>query len=248
MTDIRDELSVRVAGIDDSGVRTLIGNLSGTLQPSSSGERIWDSSRIAFSAGRPDLIDFEEVDALIVVVSARQGVPAAITHLWMSAAEAGIPAFITVTHLDDSTVDLEEAAAMCMRALNDGGEIFMPWLPILDDDEAVCGFIDLLSEEIVDWSDGGPVVRASEQRHQELIEDARAELCESIMLAVDDDELFAQYMAGDAIDGEDIEHHMLEQISRGLRHPVFGTGLYPHLLGVGLVLDMLAGLSERRAD
>jgi hypothetical protein len=66
------------------------------------------------------------------------------------------------------------------------------------------------------------------------------------MLAVEDDELFSRYMAGEAIDGEDIEHEMLEQILRGLRHPVFGTGTSPHLLGVGLLLDTIAELDHVR--
>ena len=137
---------------------------------------------------------------------------------------------------------------MCQRVLSDGGEIFLPWLPIHDDDERVCGFINLLSEEIVDWSDGGPVIHSSEARHQELIEETRAELCESVMIAVDDDTLFAQYMAGEPIDGEVIELQMLEQIGRGLRHPVIGTGTTPHLLGVGLLLDVMAGVIQHRRD
>jgi hypothetical protein len=99
-----------------------------------------------------------------------------------------------------------------MRVLSEGGEIFLPWLPILGDDESVCGFINLLSEEIVDWSEGGPVIHASEQRHQELIEETRAELCESVMLAVEDDELFSRYMAGESIDGEDRESQVRTEI------------------------------------
>lgn len=248
MTEKRGALHVRVTGTEGAGVRTLIGALSGSRLPSHQGDRAWDGITIRFSTCRPEDCDFTDVDVLLVVVSAQQGVPAALSPAWHEAADRGIPAIVTVTHLDDATIDLEEAAAMCMRVLSDGGEIFVPWLPILDDDERVCGFIDLLSEEIVTWSDGGPVIHASEQRHQELIEDARAELCESVMLAVDDDELFARYMAGAPIDGEDIETHMHEQISRGLRHPVYGTGIQPPLLGVGLILDLLAALSEQRAD
>ena len=246
MREASDACAVMVLGIENSGVRTLVGALAGSLHPAQSGQRLWENSLIRFSSGRPGSCELGQVDILVAVVSAQQGVPGEISGLWLEAADRGIPAIIAVTHIDDPSIDLEEAAAMCTRVLADGGEVFLPWLPILADDESVCGFIDLLSEEIVDWSDGGPVIRASEPRHQELIEDARAELCESIMLAVDDDQLFAQYLAGSPIDGEEIESQMLEQISRGLRHPVFGTGLRPHLLGVGLILDVLAALSEIR--
>lgn len=240
-------INATLVGIEGSGVRTLIGSLTGTLEPALEGERLWEGSRIHLRAYRPESVDLTNADVLVVVTSARQGVPSEIGELWRKAAEWGMPALIVVTHLDDAAVDLEEVTAMCTRVLSDGGQIFLPWLPILDDDESVCGFINLLSEEIVEWSDGGPVVHQSEQRHQELIEDARAELCESVMLAVDDDTLFAAYMSGAPIDGAVIESHMLEQASRGLRHPVIGTALHPHLLGVGLLLDTIAGIDRQRS-
>lgn len=241
-------INATLVGIEGSGVRTLIGSLTGTLQPADEGERVWDGSTICLRASRPESVDLAKVELLIVVTSAGQGVPSEIGPLWHSAAERGLPALIVVTHIDNAAVDLEEVTAMCTRVLSDGGEVFMPWLPILADDETVCGFINLLSEEIVEWGDGGPVVHQSEQRHQDLIEDARAELCESIMLAVDDDTLFADYMSGTPIDGEVIELQMLEQTSRGLRHPVIGTALQPHLLGVGLLLDTIAGIDRQRKN
>ena len=248
MNTVAGTINVYLVGIEGSGVRTLIGSLSGNLEPSLTGKRHWDGSTIHLHGCRPDSAGLSEADLLIVVISARQGVPSGLGALWQSAAERGLPALIAVTHLDDATVDLEEVAAMCTRVLCDGGEVFLPWLPILDDDEAVCGFINLLSEEIVEWSDGGPVVHQSEQRHQELIEDARSELCESIMLAVDDDSLFTEYLSGVPVGGEVIEAHMLEQTSRGLRHPVIGTALRPHLLGVGLLLDTIAGIERQRLN
>ena len=246
MSDSRECVRVGLVGIHGSGVRTLIGALSGSLRPETSARRTWDDVEVYMTAARPDAVELDACDVLLAVISARQGVPAELAGVWHTATERGLPSLIVVTHLDDSVVDLEEVAAMCVRVLSDGGEIFLPWLPILGDDESVCGFINLLSEEIVDWTEGGPVIHASEQRHQELIEETRAELCESVMLAVEDDELFSRYMAGEAIDGEDIEHEMLEQILRGLRHPVFGTGTSPHLLGVGLLLDTIAELDHVR--
>lgn len=246
MNTVAGTIHVTLVGIEGSGVRTLIGSLSGTLEPSLNGERHWDGSTIHLRGCRPHSVDLSDSDLLVVVTSAGQGVSSEMGPLWQSAAERGLPALIAVTHLDDASVDLEEVTAMCTRLLSDGGEVFLPWLPILDDDESVCGFINLLSEEIVEWSEGGPVVHQSEQRHQELIEDARTELCESIMLAVDDDALFTSYLSGTPIDGEVIESHMMEQTSRGLRHPVIGTALHPHLLGVGLLLDIIAGIEKQR--
>lgn len=246
MREVAETLAVTLVGMDNSGVRTLVGALTGAFDRAESGERVWDSARIRFSSARPGTCELEHCDVLVAVVSAEQGVPEELSRIWLDAAERGIPALIVATHIDNAAIDIEEVAAMCRRVLADGGEIFLPSLPILADDESVCGFIDLLSEEIVDWSDGGPVIRASEQRHQELIEDARSELCESIMLAVDDDQVFADYMSGSPIRGEEIEAHMVEQINRGLRHPVFGTGVSPHLLGVGLILDTLAALQANR--
>jgi len=246
VSDILEGIRVGLVGIPGSGVRTLIGALSGTLEPATSGVRTWDDTNITVIATRPDSFDLSDFDLLVMVVSARQGVASDNAPVWQKATERGLPAMIVVTHLDDSVADLEEIAAMCQRALSDGGEIFLPSLPIFADDEHVCGFINLLSEEIVDWSDGGPVIYPSEPRHQELIAEARAELCESVMLAVVDDDLFDQYMSGTAIDGETIEQHMFEQILRGLRHPVMGTGISPRLLGVGLLLDVISELNRHR--
>lgn len=241
-------MRVRLMGIPGSGVRTLIGAMSGTLVPESSGSRVWDEVELLLSEARPGTAALDDIDVLVIVLSATQGVPADVASAWAEAAELQLPALVTVTHLDEPSADLEEVAAMCRRVLTDGGEIFLPWLPILGDDERVCGFINLLSEEIIDWSDGGPVVHPSEPRHQELIAEARAELCESVLLAVADDELFSRYMSGEAIDGEEIESQMLEQVMRGLRHPIFGTGVQPHLLGVGLLLDTIAELAHLRQD
>lgn len=236
--------NVGLVGIHGSGVRTLLGGLSGELEAVDAGDRSWDGVHFTLRSSRPDSPDFDDLDLLVVVVSARQGVSADLAPVWQAAAERSLPAVIAVTHLDEPLADLEEISAMCQRVLSDGGEIFLPWLPLHDDDERVCGFINLLSEEIVDWSDGGPVIHPSEARHQELIEETRAELCESVMIAVDDDTLFAQYMSGEPIDGEVIELQMLEQIGRGLRHPIVGTGITPHLLGVGLLLDVIAGVIQ----
>lgn len=246
MSDIPEGIRVGLVGIPGSGIRTLIGALSGTLESAISGVRSWDDTDIQLNAARPDSADLNSLDLLVLVVSARQGVASDNAPVWQKATERGLPAMIVVTHLDDSVADLEEITAMCQRTLSDAGEIFLPALPIYSDDEHVCGFINLLSEEIVDWSDGGPVIRPSEPRHQELIAEARAELCESVMLAVDDDHLFDHYMSGAAIDGETIEQHMFEQILRGLRHPVMGTGISPHLLGVGLLLDVISELDKHR--
>ena len=246
MSEIRKSVQVALVGTPGAGVRTLIGAMTGTLEPATAGERLWEDSRIQLNTMRTDDISLENLDLVVIVVSAQQGVSTELSSVWHDAAERSLPALIAVTHLDDSTVDIEEITAMCQRVMVDGGEIFLPWLPIHDDDERVCGFINLLSEEIVEWSDGGPVIHASESRHQELIEDARAELCESVMLAVDDDKLFAQYMDGVAVDGEMIEIHMIEQTARGLRHPVIGTGTSPHLLGVGLLLDVISDIDNQR--
>ena len=246
MSEMRQSMKVGLIGVPGAGVRTLIGAMSGTLEPSLTGERVWEDSLIQLNAMSDIEVADEDIDLLVIVVSAQQGVSTGLSAVWHDAAERNLPALIVVTHMDDSTVDIEEITAMCQRVMVDGGEIFLPWLPIHDDDERVCGFINLLSEEIVEWSDGGPVIHASESRHQELIEEARAELCESVMLAVDDDQLFAQYMDGLPIEGEVIEIHMIEQISRGLRHPVLGTGANPHMLGVGLLLDVISDLDNRR--
>ena len=246
MTESSDGMRVGVVGIHEAGVRTLIGAMSGSATPATSGMRIWEDANLSFMAARPETVNLDDFDMLAVVVSARQGVPAELAPVWQAAMERGLASIIVVTHIDDSVVDLEEVCAMCQRVLSDGGDIFLPWLPILDDVESVCGFINLLSEEIVEWSDGGPVIHPSESRHQELIEETRAELCEAVMLAVEDDELFAMYMSGTLIDGEVIETQMFEQVARGLRHPVLGTGVRPHLLGIGLVLDTMAELEHSR--
>lgn len=245
MPDSPMTIRAGLAGIPGAGRRSLITALIGETD-ASRGVRAWDGVDIQIRPITAEATSLADIDLLVIVVSAKQGVPADLNEIWTWTTECGVPAIIVVTHLDDSLADLEEIAAMCSRTFTDAGEIFLPRLPILDDEERVCGFIDLLSEEIVEWSEGGPVVHASEPRHQELIEDARAELCESVMLAVDDDDLFDRYLSGEPIAGEVIEEHMIEQVSRGMRHPVLGTALIPRHLGIGLVLDTIAALATSR--
>ena len=178
-------------------------------------------------------------DAALFVVSVLDGVDSETTQLWQECASLEMPRAIVVTHLDKRRGDFDDLVAICQRVFDE--EIVPLHLPLLADNYAVAGLIDLLSQDIHDYSSGERVTRPSDLEHGPLIETARNNLIEGIIAQSEDETLMDRYLAGETLDLEGIAVDLELAVARGHFFPVLGSTTTPTLFGAQELLDLIAG-------
>jgi hypothetical protein len=85
------------------------------------------------------------VDAVVHTVSARRGMDATFLEYWQLLAEMGAARYVAVHDLGPVTLDVNEAAAIASRVLEE--DVHPITMPLLDDDESVIGVLDVVSGE-----------------------------------------------------------------------------------------------------
>ncbi len=93
-------------------------------------------------------------DAALFVVSSKDGVDASTARLWDECEAVSMPRAIVITNLDKDRADFDETVAVCQRVFSGGGGILPLFLPLHGDNGVVAGFVDLLDEQLWDWSTG----------------------------------------------------------------------------------------------
>ena len=81
-------------------------------------------------------------DAGVHAVSARNGMDARFLEYWQLLAEMGKARYVAVMDLGPVSLDVPEAAAIATRVLEE--DVHPITLPLLDDDEAVVGVLDVV--------------------------------------------------------------------------------------------------------
>ena len=92
-------------------------------------------------------------DACVHVLGAGQGLDGTYLEYWQLCAEAGKARIVGVYDLTAMSLDVNEAAAIAGRVLEEG--VLVTTLPLLDDDESVIGVLDVVSGE--QWFPNGEV-------------------------------------------------------------------------------------------
>jgi hypothetical protein len=92
-------------------------------------------------------------DAGIHMFSAVQGIDGTFLEYWQLLAESGKTRFLGVHDLGPATLDVNEAAAIASRVLEE--EVPPVTVPLLDDDESVIGVLDVIT--CSQWFPGGGV-------------------------------------------------------------------------------------------
>lgn len=92
-------------------------------------------------------------DAGIHLVSAKQGMDGRYLEYWQLLAEAGKARLVAVHDLAANALDLNEVAAIATRVLEE--DVLVTTLPLLDDDEAVMGVLDVMTGE--QWFPDGSI-------------------------------------------------------------------------------------------
>ena len=126
--------------------------------------------------GHPDYVGelragLRAADAALFVVSATDGLDGATALVWEECAAVGLPRAVVVTKLDQPRADFDESVAICQRVFGEG--VVPVYLPLHGEDETVAGVVELLSQQVIDYSSGTREVRTADPEHLELIEGRR---------------------------------------------------------------------------
>jgi elongation factor G len=178
-------------------------------------------------------------DAVLFVVSSVDGIDGATARLWDECEVVGMPRAVVVTNLDKERADFDETVSVCQRVFTGGGGVLPLFLPVHGDDGVVAGFIDLLDEQIWDWSTGSAVVTEAEDRHRELIEAERGSLIEGVVTESEDEELMDRFVGGEHVEIDQLTADLEKAVARGHFHPVMGHAVTASNVGAELILDLI---------
>lgn len=178
-------------------------------------------------------------DAALFVVSSVDGVDAATARLWDECEAVALPRAIVITNLNKERADFDETVAVCQRVFTGGGGIQPLFLPLHGDDGIVAGFIDLLDEEMWDWSTGSVQVRPAEPEHRELIESARGALIEGVITESEDESLMDRFIGGEHVEVDMLTQDLERAVARAHFHPVMGHAITAANVGSELILDLI---------
>ena len=178
-------------------------------------------------------------DAALFVVSSVDGVDASTARLWDECEAVSMPRAVVVTNLDKERADFDETVAVCQRVFTGGGGILPIFLPLHGDDGTVAGFIDLLDEEMWDWSSGSVSVRPAEDEHRSLVDSARNELIEGVITESEDESLMERFIGGEHVDIDLLTTDLERAVARGHFHPVTGHAVTAANVGSELILDLI---------
>lgn len=127
------------------------------------------------------------------------------------------PRLIVVTDLDESQDDFEDVAAEVQDLVGEDSTVVLRYLPLHDDAGQVAGLLDLLTEEIRDYSTGSLKVSACDLEHRLLTGDARADLITIIATRADDDSILERVIALMPVD---LREEFARQFARGDITPI----------------------------
>lgn len=178
-------------------------------------------------------------DAALFVVSSVDGIDAATARLWDECEAVSLPRAVVVTNLDKERADFDETVAVCQRIFTGGGGILPLFLPLHGDDGTVAGFIDLLDEEMWDWSSDSVSVRPAEDEHRSLVESARGALIEGVITESEDESLMERFIGGEHVDIDLLTTDLERAVARGHFHPVMGHAVTSANVGSELILDLI---------
>ncbi|MCM6773425.1 elongation factor G-like protein EF-G2 [Nocardia sp. CDC159] len=192
-------------------------------------------------------------DAALFVVSAAagaDGVGGQTLALWEECAAVGMPRALVITHLDAARADFEELAETCREILGGGAsESMLPLhLPVYgpkaaDGHRPVTGLIDLLTQQVFDYSAGEHTRTEPTPEQNELIDSARGRLIEGIIAESEDESLMDRYLEGEEIDLTTLVTDLERAVARGSFHPILIAAPPPEgaKQGLGMVeiLDLI---------
>lgn len=178
-------------------------------------------------------------DAALFVVSAVDGVDAATIMLWDECAAVGMPRAVVITKADRERADVEATIELCQSLFGEGQGVLPLYLPLHADDGHVAGLIGLLSQGIIDYSNGARDVRNPDPQHLPLIEDARTALLEGIITESEDETLMDRFLASEEVPFDTLVADLEKAVARGHFYPVVITATTPTGFGIDELLEVI---------
>ncbi len=122
--------------------------------------------------------ELESADVAVFLVSAKDGIVRADSDKWLVARDLYIPSIVVITDLSATNeTDFEDMAAIAGRILD---PVVTPYLVLHQEDGSPIALIDLLTQNIRDYSTGVLVHGDSEHEHQDVVSEFRDEYQELI--------------------------------------------------------------------
>ncbi len=194
-------------------------------------------------------------DAALFVVSAAagaDGVDGQTLALWEECARVGMPRALVVTHLDAVRADFDLMARTCVDLLGNGdSDAVLPLqLPVhgprgADGHRPVTGLIDLLTEQIFDYSAGEHTRTDATAEQDALIEAARSRLIEGIIAESEDETLMDRYLEGQPIDLTTLTTDLERAVATDRFHPILIAAPPPEGARAGLGMVEILELITR---
>ncbi len=174
------------------------------------------------------------VDAVIIVVSAVDGVEVQTEYAWELAVEAGLPRAIFVNKLDRERADFQATLAQLVASF--GSQVAPFELPIGQEHE-FAGIADLLHEKANRYP-SGPLAEESEWPDDlhAMADPAREKLMEAV--AESDDALIEKYLEEGSLPEEDIVHGAKDGFARARLAPVL-VGSASQAMGIDRLLEFI---------
>jgi elongation factor G len=173
-------------------------------------------------------------DAVIVIVSAVDGVEVQTEYAWELAVDEGLPRAIFVNKLDRERADFQQTLDQLVASF--GNQVAPFELPIGQEHE-FAGIADLLHEKADRYPDG-PIAEESEWPDDlhAMADPAREKLIEAV--AESDDALIEKYLEEGTLPEADIVHGAKDGFARARLAPVI-VGSATKAMGIDRLLDFI---------
>ena len=151
-----------------------------------------------------------------------------------------MPRAVVVTNLDKERADFDETVAVCQRVFTGGGGILPLFLPLHGDDGTVAGFIDLLDEEMWDWSCRHRLACARPRTSTARSSTPRAaSSSRASSPSPRTSRSWTASSAGEHVDIDLLTTDLERAVARGHFHPVMGHAVTAANVGSELILDLI---------
>jgi len=116
-----------------------------------------------------------ESDLAIFAIDPSAGIDQATIDLWQSLDEFQVPRLVVVTHLEKLEADFDDAVMIATRVFD---QMITPYLVLHDEAGIPAALIGLSDLEIIDYSTTPKSIQSSDEEHQTLVQEFRAEYLE----------------------------------------------------------------------
>jgi len=116
-----------------------------------------------------------ESDLAIFAIDPSAGIDQATIDLWQSLDEYQVPRLVVVTHLEKLEADFDDAVMIATRVFD---QMITPYLVLHDEAGIPAALIGLSDLQIIDYSTTPKTIKSSDEEHQTLVQEFRAEYLE----------------------------------------------------------------------